>query len=287
MLDKFFKNKKTVEIKNTNTSARYNALNKDDYVKCKDCGEIIYKKDLKENQNQCLECGYLFRLSPRQRIDNLVDKDSFYELFSEIRSSNPIDFDGYEEKIEKYQKKSNEKTAILTGIGKIDGKSVAIGCMNPFFMMGSMGSALGEKLTLLIEKATEKNLPLIIFCASGGARMQEGVFSLMQMAKTSLALKKHSKSGNLYISILTDPTTGGVSASFAMLGDIIMAEPDALIGFAGPRVIKQTIKKELPEGFQTSEYLLDHGFVDMIKKRDNIRNTLIRILKMHRVDNNE
>lgn len=290
MIGEIFKRKrkeKTIEIKTSKAKERYNQLPEGVYKKCKKCEELIYAEALIENEYKCPNCGYLFRLSPENRINSLVDDGSFSELFSEVESKNPIDFEGYEEKIKKYQEKSNQKTAILTGVGKIDDQKVAIGCMNPYFMMGSMGSALGEKLTKLIEYATAEKLPLIIFTASGGARMQEGVFSLMQMAKTSAALKRHSNVGLLYIAVLTDPTTGGVSASFAMLGDIIIAEPKALIGFAGPRVIKQTIKRELPEGFQRSEYLLEHGFIDKIVPRDLLKNTLDNILKIHGNDLNE
>lgn len=283
MIGKLFKKNKTIEIKSIKTTSRYSDISADMYDKCRFCGEIIFKEDLIKNNKVCAKCEGYHRLSPRERIKMLIDDSSFQEYFTFIESSNPIEFEGYEKKIKNYQNKSNEKTAILTGIGKIDNKSIAIACMNPYFMMGSMGSALGEKLTRLIELATDKNLPVIIFTASGGARMQEGVFSLMQMAKISGALKKHSNKGNLYISVLTDPTTGGVSASFAMLGDLILAEPKALIGFAGPRVIKQTIKSELPKGFQRSEYLLEHGFVDQIVERKNMKSFLSRVLRIHQV----
>jgi acetyl-CoA carboxylase carboxyl transferase subunit beta len=226
-------------------------------------------------------------MNPRKRLNNILDEDSFEELNDTISNDNPLAFEGYEDKIKKYESKTEEKSAVVTGIGQINNKTVAIGVMNPYFMMGSMGSVVGEKLTRLIEYATEQSLPLIIFTASGGARMQEGVYSLLQMAKTSAALKKHAEAKHLYISVLTDPTTGGVSASFAMLGDIIIAEPDALIGFAGPRVIKQTIKKELPEGFQKSEFLLATGFIDFICERSDLRDTLDRLLIMHGIDAND
>jgi acetyl-CoA carboxylase carboxyl transferase subunit beta len=287
MIGKLFKKNKTIEIKSIKTTSRYNDISAEMYDKCKFCGEIIFKEDLINNLRICPNCNGYHRLNPRERIDMLMDENSFEELFEFIESSNPIDFEGYQEKIERYQKQCNEKTAILTGIGMINGMKTAIACMNPYFMMGSMGSALGEKLTRLIEYATDNHLPVVIFTASGGARMQEGVFSLMQMAKISGALKKHSNEGNLYITVLTDPTTGGVSASFAMLGDIILAEPNALIGFAGPRVIKQTIKSELPEGFQRSEYLLEHGFVDQIVKRKYMKSFISRILRIHQVGYNE
>lgn len=283
MIGKLFKKNKTIEIKSIQTTSRYNDIAVEMYDKCKFCGEIIFKEDLINNLKVCPQCEGYHRLNPRERIDMLLDENSFDEYFESIASSNPIGFQGYEKKIETYQSKSSEKTAILTGTGKIHGKEVAIACMNPYFMMGSMGSALGEKLTRLIELATKRNLPVIIFTASGGARMQEGVFSLMQMAKISGALKKHSNKGNLYITVLTDPTTGGVSASFAMLGDLILAEPKALIGFAGPRVIKQTLNSELPKGFQRSEYLLAHGFVDQIVKREDMKSFMSRVLSMHQV----
>jgi len=287
MIGKLFKKNKTIEIKSIKTTSRYNDISAEMYDKCEFCGEIIFKEDLIKNLKICPKCKGYHRLNPRERINMLLDDNSFEEYFEFIESSNPIVFEGYQEKIKLYQKRSDEKTAILTGTGKIDGKKIAIACMNPYFMMGSMGSALGEKLTRLIELATNKNLPVIIFTASGGARMQEGVFSLMQMAKISGALKKHSNQGNLYVTVLTDPTTGGVSASFAMLGDLILAEPKALIGFAGPRVIKQTIKSELPKGFQRSEYLLKHGFVDQIVKRKGMKNFLSRVLRIHQVGYNE
>lgn len=283
MIGKLFKKNKTIEIKSIKTTSRYNDISVEMYDKCQFCGEIIFKEDLIKNNKVCPKCEGYHRLNPRERIKMLIDDNTFQEYFTSIESSNPIEFEGYEKKLKNYQNKSNEKTAILTGVGKINDRPIAIACMNPYFMMGSMGSALGEKLTRLIEMATDKNLPLIIFTASGGARMQEGVFSLMQMAKISGALKKHSNQGNLYITVLTDPTTGGVSASFAMLGDLILAEPKALIGFAGPRVIKQTIKSELPKGFQRSEYLLEHGFVDQIVERKNMKSFLSSVLKIHQV----
>lgn len=287
MIGKLFKKNKTIEIKSIKTTSRYNDISAEMYDKCQFCGEIIFKEDLIKSNKVCPKCEGYHRLSPRERIKMLIDNNTFQEHFTSIESSNPIAFEGYEKKVKSYQKKSNEKTAILTGTGKINDMSIAIACMNPYFMMGSMGSALGEKLTRLIEMATEKSLPVIIFTASGGARMQEGVFSLMQMAKISGALKKHSNQGNLYITVLTDPTTGGVSASFAMLGDLILAEPKALVGFAGPRVIKQTIQSELPKGFQRSEYLLEHGFVDHIVERKSMKSFLSRVLKIHQVGYNE
>lgn len=221
------------------------------------------------------------RIDPRIRIKNLIDKDTFLEYDLEIETSNPLDFPEYDEKIDHIIETTKEKEAVVTGEGNINGKKTVICIMNPNFMMGSMGSVVGEKITRAIEKAIEKRLPVIIFSASGGARMQEGILSLMQMAKTSAILARLDEEGLLFISILTDPTTGGVTASFAMLGDIILAEPNALIGFAGPRVIEQTIKQKLPEGFQRSEFLLEKGFIDKIVKREDMKQILSDILNLH------
>ncbi|NLY45434.1 MAG: acetyl-CoA carboxylase carboxyltransferase subunit beta [Tissierella sp.] len=221
------------------------------------------------------------RINSRKRIEDLVDKDTFIEYDMELKSSNPLDFPEYNLKIEKAEKDSDENEGVITGEGKIDGEKVILCVMNPSFMMGSMGSVVGEKITRAIEKALEKRLALIIFCASGGARMQEGILSLMQMAKTSAALGRLADAGILYISVLTDPTTGGVTASFAMLGDIIIAEPGALIGFAGPRVIEQTIRRKLPEGFQRAEMLLEKGFIDKIVKTEDMKRVLSQVLKLH------
>ena len=251
------------------------------WVKCSACGEVMYKKSLEKTTYVCLKCQKHFRMSAKDRLDSLLDPDSFEEMFTHLVTKNILEFEGYDTKIEKLQKKTGLHEAIVTGQGAIDGQSLAIGVMDSHFLMGSMGAVLGEKVTLLVEYATEHRLPVVIFTASGGARMQEGIISLMQMAKTSAAIKKHSDAGLLYIPVLTDPTTGGVTASFAMLGDIILAEPGALIGFAGPRVIRDTIKQELPEGFQTSEFLLEHGFVDRIVPRDEMRTVIGQLLSMH------
>lgn len=221
------------------------------------------------------------RIDSRKRIEDLIDKDTFIEYDIELKSSNPLNFPEYSSKIEKAEMNSDENEAVITGEGEINGEKTIICVMNPSFMMGSMGSVVGEKITRSIEKALEKRLPIIIFCASGGARMQEGILSLMQMAKTSAALGRLADEGILYISVLTDPTTGGVTASFAMLGDIIIAEPEALIGFAGPRVIEQTIKKKLPEGFQRAEMLLEKGFIDKIVKAEDMKDVLTQVLKLH------
>ena len=264
---------------NKNTEASDKLIGK--WVKCDSCKEILYKEDVKNNFSVCPNCGKHFRLSARRRIAQVIDEGTFCEINENMQTLDPLNFSGYIDKIKLLQEKTNIQEAIKTGTGKIDGMEVAIGVMDGNFMMGSMGSVVGEKISCLIDKAIEKKLPLILFCVSGGARMQEGIVSLMQMAKTSNSLAKLDDAGLLYISVLTDPTTGGVTASFAMLGDIILAEPDALIGFAGPRVIEQTMKQSLPEGFQKSEFLLEHGFVDKIVERKDMKNTLAQILKLH------
>lgn len=251
------------------------------YVKCPKCNESIYRPDLKKRLGVCPCCAYYFPLSARGRINLIVDKDSFEEMDAHLMSGNPLEFEGYMGKLEKYREKTQQNEAVITGIGSINGQNVVLAVMDSGFMMGSMGSVVGEKVTRAIERATSEQLPLIIFSASGGARMQEGIFSLMQMAKTSAALAKHDAKGLLYISVLTDPTTGGVTASFATLGDIILAEPGALIGFAGPRVIEQTIRQKLPEGFQRAEFLFEKGQIDAIVKREAMRDTLSQILKYH------
>ena len=215
------------------------------------------------------------------------DKESFTEMWKDLKTTNPLDFEGYDEKINKSSFKTNSSEAVVTGIGQINGLKVACGIMDSFFMMGSMGTVVGEKLTRLIEYSTENKLPVIIFTTSGGARMQEGIFSLMQMAKVSSALARHDEAGLLYISVLTDPTTGGVTASFAMEGDIILSEPNALVGFAGRRVIENTIKETLPEDFQKAEFLLEKGFVDSIVERKDLRTCIYKILVLHGVKNYE
>ena len=251
------------------------------WIKCDNCKEILYKDDVKNNLSVCPNCGKHFRLSARRRIDQVIDKDTFIEIDENLHTTNPIKFEGYTQKIDLLEEKTKIKEAIKIGTGKIHNIDVAIGVMDGNFLMGSMGEVVGEKIVHLVDLAIEKRLPVIIFCVSGGARMQEGMISLMQMAKTSAALAKLEKAGLLYISVLTDPTTGGVTASFASLGDIILAEPGALIGFAGPRVIEQTIKEKLPEGFQRAEFLLEHGFVDRIVERKNMREELYKILTIH------
>lgn len=251
------------------------------WVKCDNCKEIIYKEDLHNNLSVCPNCGKHFRLSSRRRIKQIADEGTFQEIGSEILTKDPLDFKGYLKKVESLKEKTKIEEAVKCGICEIEGQKTVLAVMDGNFLMGSMGSAVGERITLAIETAAREKLPLVIFSVSGGARMQEGIISLMQMAKTSSALTKLEKAGQLYISILTDPTTGGVTASFASLGDIILAEPKALIGFAGPRVIEQTIKQKLPEGFQSSEFLLEHGFIDKIVERKNMKSTIAKIIKLH------
>ena len=256
------------------------------FVKCPKCKKSIYRPDLKSSLGICPHCGYYYPLTTRARLSLIVDKHSFEELNANLTSVNPLDFPNYDVKLSKYREKTGQKEAVITGKAKIEGQEAMVAIMDPSFMMGSMGSVVGEKITRAIEAATENNLPLIIFTASGGARMQEGILSLMQMAKTSAALAKHDAKGLLYISVLTDPTTGGVTASFATLGDIILAEPGALIGFAGPRVIEQTIKAKLPEGFQRAEFLLEKGQIDAIVERKDLKRTLGTLLRLHTKEGN-
>ncbi len=251
------------------------------WVYCDKCNNHIFKKDLEDNLSMCPKCNKHYNLGARDRIKLLIDDTTFQEFDTSIEFDNILSFPDYSEKINKYQNNTKEKEAVITGKGCINGIDVVLCVMNPDFMMGSMGSVVGDKITSAIEYAIENKLPVIISCASGGARMQEGIISLMQMAKTSQALARLSQAGLIYISLLTNPTTGGVTASFAMLGDIIIAEPNALIAFAGPRVIKQTIKQDLPEGFQTSEFLLKHGFIDIVIGRNDMKSTLFKILEMH------
>ncbi|WP_026882036.1 acetyl-CoA carboxylase, carboxyltransferase subunit beta [Clostridium akagii] len=248
------------------------------WVKCPKCGRILYNKDLEENLKVCGNCNAHIRLTARERIELTIDKGSFVEFDADMKSSNPLDFPDYGSKTEKMAQKTGINDAVITGIGTIGDKPVVIAVMDSNFMMASMGSVVGEKITRAIETATGKGLPIIIFTASGGARMQEGMFSLMQMAKTSSALAKHSEKGLLYITVLTDPTTGGVTASFAMLGDIILSEPGALVGFAGRRVIEQTLNEELPKEFQSAEFLLEHGFIDKIVARVELKKILWELL---------
>lgn len=249
--------------------------------KCNKCGAAIIAEDVKNGYYICPKCHGYFRVHAYRRIEMIADEGSFEEWDKEIDFVNPLDFKGYEDKINHLKERTKLNEAVVTGKVMINGNPAVVGVCDGRFMMASMGWIVGEKITRAVERATEEKLPVIIFTCSGGARMQEGIVSLMQMAKTSAALKKHSDAGQLYVSVLTDPTTGGVTASFAMLGDIILAEPKALIGFAGPRVIEQTIGQKLPKGFQRSEFLLDHGFVDRIVEREELKDVLTQILEMH------
>ncbi len=247
---------------------------------CPNCHKDIPLSRLWANELVCV-CGYHFRMKARQRIKMITDKDSFTELYSEMKSGNPLNFTGYKDKLDTVRAASGEDEAVICGTAEIDGQSCCMFVMESYFMMGSMGSAVGEKITSLFEYAAQMRMPVIGFTVSGGARMQEGLISLMQMAKTSAAVKRHSDAGLLYIAVLTDPTTGGVTASFAMQADIIIAEPGATVGFAGIRVIEQTTKKSLPVGFQKSEFVLQHGFIDCITARANQKKQLAELLRLH------
>lgn len=250
-------------------------------VACKKCGAETPSDVLRDNLMICPECGAYMRMGAKDRLAMVIDKGSFKELDKGIKSVDPLHFPGYAEKLDAAKKNTGLTEGVVCGEAKIDGIKCAVFAMDSGFMMGSMGSAVGEKITRLFESATKSKLPVIGFITSGGARMQEGIYSLMQMAKVSGAVRRHSDAGNLYVAVLTDPTTGGITASFAMQGDIIIAEPKALIGFAGARVIEQTTGEKLPEGFQRSEFLLEHGFIDLIEERQRLKYTLSNILKLH------
>ena len=252
------------------------------WKKCDRCKEIIYKETLKENLNICPNCGHYFRMHIGRRLEQIIDIGTYKRFDLNIETINLLELEDYPKKLKTLREKTGLEEAVACGIGKINGEDVVIVIMDSGFMMGSMGAVVGEKITYSIEKAIELKLPLIIFSVSGGARMQEGIISLMQMAKTTAALTKLDKSGLLYISVLTDPTYGGVTASFASLGDIILAEPGAMIGFAGARVIEQTIGEKLPDGFQTSEFLLEHGFIDKIVERKDLKDTIYKLLQYHK-----
>lgn len=251
------------------------------WMKCPKCGEMIYKEDIVGASYVCPKCGGYFRMKAKTRIKLVADKNSFKEWYTAFPLCNPLDYPEYEEKLAALKEKTHLDEAICIGEARIENSPVVLGVCDARFLMGSMGHTVGEKITRAFEEATKRRLPVVLFCCSGGARMQEGIVSLMQMAKTSAAVKKHSDAGLLYIPVLTDPTTGGVTASFAMLGDIILAEPGALIGFAGPRVIAQTIHQKLPEGFQKAEFLVEHGILDGIVKREDLKQTLSGLLKLH------
>ena len=252
------------------------------WVKCDNCKEIIYKETVRENLSICPYCGHYFRMHINKRLEMIADVGTYKRFDLNIETSNPLGLEDYPKKLKTLKEKTGIDEAVAAGTCKINGEKVVICIMDSGFLMGTMGAVVGEKITYAIEQAIEQRLPLIIFTVSGGARMQEGIVSLMQMAKTTAALTKLDEAGLLYISVLTDPTYGGVTASFASLGDIILAEPGAMIGFAGQRVIKQTIGEELPEGFQTAEFLLEHGFIDKIVERKDLKDTLYKLIMFNK-----
>lgn len=286
MINDFFKKNNYGIVKNDNIEEKAN-IPSGMWVKCDGCGGIIYREDIVNNYYTCPQCNHHFRLKADTRINLFFDKGSFNKMYEDLKETNPLHFKGYEDKINSCRSKTDSSEAVVVGTAKVNGIEVAAAVMDSYFMMGSMGTVVGERITRIVEYATENRLPLIIFTTSGGARMQEGIFSLMQMAKVSAAIGKHDDAGLLYITVLTNPTTGGVTASFAMEGDIIIAEPNALVGFAGRRVIEDTIKETLPDDFQKSEFLLKKGFVDMIVERKNLRREIYKILTIHGVRFNE
>lgn len=273
--------KKTSDTEQTEEKTSAPSVPQGLWMKCPTCGEMIYKEDVVGASYVCPKCGGYFRMKAKTRIKLVADKDSFQEWYTDFPLCNPLDYPEYEEKLAALKEKTHLDEAVCIGEARIENSPVVLGVCDARFLMGSMGHTVGEKITGAFEEATKRKLPVVLFCCSGGARMQEGIVSLMQMAKTSAAVKKHSDAGLLYIPVLTDPTTGGVTASFAMLGDIILAEPGALIGFAGPRVIAQTIHQKLPEGFQKAEFLVEHGILDGIVKREDLKQTLSGLLKLH------
>jgi len=252
------------------------------WMRCDGCEQMVYQRVVAENMNACPECGYHFRIGARERVRQLVDPDSFEELFADVQPDDPLGFKwagkNYRDYVTDYQTRSGTDEGVLCGIAYVKGRRVALGVMNGQFVGGSMGSVSGERLTMIIELATQQKLPLVIVCTSGGMRMQEGTLSLVQMAKTSAALARFDEAGGLYIAVLVDPTTGGTTASIGMLADVILAEPGAMVGFAGPRVIANTIRQELPEGFQRAEFLLEHGFIDRIVPRKELRSEIARLI---------
>lgn len=252
------------------------------WIKCDKCKEIIYKEDLRNNFSICPNCGAYFRMHINKRLETIIDEGTYKRFDLNIDNVNPLELEDYPKKIKTLREKTGLEEAVACGTGKINGEKVVICIMDSAFLMGSMGSVVGEKITYAIEQATALKLPLIIFSVSGGARMQEGIISLMQMAKTTAAISKLNKAGGLYISVLTDPTYGGVTASFATIADIVLAEPGAMIGFAGKRVIEQTIGESLPEEFQTAEFLLEHGFIDKIVERRELKDTLYKLIQFNK-----
>ena len=251
------------------------------FSQCPGCKYTIYQKDL-GSERICPHCGYTFRISAQERLALTIDMGTFLEMFKGMETQDPLNFPGYRKKLTLMREKTGLDEAVVTGTALIKGEKVALGIMDSNFIMASMGTVVGEKITRLFEYATAEKLPVVLFTASGGARMQEGIMSLMQMAKISAAVKRHSNAGLFYLTILTDPTTGGVTASFAMEGDIILAEPQSLVGFAGRRVIENTVREDLPEDFQKAEFLLEHGFVDAIIKRRELPDTIARLVRLHR-----
>lgn len=252
------------------------------WIKCEACKEILYRESVRENLNICPNCGHYFRMHVGKRLELMIDEGTYQRFDWKLETTNPLELEDYPKKLNLLREKTGLEEAVACGTGKIHGEEVVICIMDSGFLMGSMGAVVGEKITRSIEEAIQRKLPLILFSVSGGARMQEGIISLMQMAKTTAALTKLDEAGLLYISVLTDPTYGGVTASFASLGDIILAEPKAMIGFAGQRVIEQTIGEKLPDGFQTAEFLLEHGFVDKIVERKDLKDTIAKLVKMHK-----
>ena len=274
------------KIKKRGSSAKNKKSNIDipvgKWVKCDECKEIIYKETLRDNLSICPNCGHYFRMHINKRLELITDKNSYKKFDLNIETTNPLQLEDYPKKLKVLREKTGINEAVACGTAKINNEDVVVCVMDSGFLMGSMGVVVGEKITYAIEQAIEKKLPLVIFTTSGGARMQEGIISLMQMAKVSSALTKLDEAGLLYITVLTDPTYGGVTASFASLGDIILAEPKAMIGFAGQRVIKQTIGQDLPEGFQTAEFLLEHGFIDKIVERKDLKDTIHKLITLNK-----
>ena len=271
------KNNKVVKTKKNNVDIPIGK-----WLKCEECKEIVYKETVRNNLNICPNCGHYFRMHIGKRLELIIDKGTYKKFDLELEMINPLELEDYPKKIKILREKTGLDEAVSCGMGNIYGEKVIICIMDSGFLMGSMGAIVGARISYAIEQAIKQSLPLIIFTVSGGARMQEGIISLMQMAKTAATLTKLDKAGLLYISVLTDPTYGGVTASFASLGDIILAEPRAMIGFAGPRVIEQTIGETLPEGFQTAEFLLEHGFIDKIVERKDLKETLYKIIQYHK-----
>ena len=282
IVDKIKKREQAVNKKQSNVDIPVGK-----WIKCDSCKEILYKDSLRDNLHICPNCGHYFRMHIGRRLELMIDEGTYTRFDLSLDTTNPLGLEDYPKKLKSLREKTGLEEAVSCGTGNINGEKVVICVMDSGFLMGSMGVVVGEKITYAIEQAIEKRLPLIIFSVSGGARMQEGIISLMQMAKTTAALTKLDKEGLLYISVLTDPTYGGVTASFASLGDIILAEPKAMVGFAGPRVIEQTIGEELPEGFQTAEFLLEHGFIDKIVERKNLKETIYQLLKLHKGGNED